>query len=196
MRETLILASASPYKRALLERLQLPFAWRDPDIDESPRADEGAAALALRLGQEKALAVALREPGALVIGGDQAVSGPQRLLAKPGTHQQAVAQLMACSGRVVEFYTSVVLARDASVLGRRCVRTAVHFRTLGRAEIDSYVARDQPLDCAGSFRWEGLGIALFQSLTSDDPSALEGLPLIALVDLLKDLSINPLIATS
>lgn len=196
MRETLILASASPYKRALLERLQLPFGWRDPDIDESPHGDEGAEALALRLGQEKALAIALREPGALVIGGDQVVSGPQQLLGKPGTHEQAVAQLMACSGHVVAFYTSVVLARDSAVLGRRCVRTAVQFRTLDRAEIESYVARDQPLDCAGSFRWEGLGIALFQSLTSDDPSALEGLPLIALVDLLREISINPLIAVS
>ena len=196
MRETLILASASPYKRALLERLQLPFAWRDPDIDESPRADEAAAELALRLGQEKALAIALQEPGALVIGGDQVVSGPQQLLGKPGTREQAVAQLLACSGHVVEFYTSVVLARDSAVLGRRCVRTAVQFRTLDRAEIESYVARDQPLDCAGSFRWEGLGIALFQTLTSDDPSALEGLPLIALVDLLREISINPLLPAS
>lgn len=186
----LILASTSPYRRQLLQRLQLPFSCLAPGVDETPAGAESPEQLALRLGRAKALAVAQRQPDALVLGSDQVAWLEPTLLGKPGSSARACEQLALCSGRAVTFYTSVALAGAQGPLGERCVRTVVQFRELSTAMIERYVELEQPLDCAGSFRWEGLGICLFASLHSSDPTALEGLPLIASCDLLREAGYN------
>ena len=184
--DELILASTSPYRRRLLERLQLPFRCAAPGVDETPRAGETPLQLALRLAHAKAAAIAAQQPGAYVIGSDQVACVGATVLGKPGTRERACAQLASCSARTVAFYTAVALVRGSTLLGQRCVHTEVRFRELSDAAIADYVDREQPLDCAGSFRWEGLGICLFSALRSDDPTALEGLPLSATCDLLRE----------
>lgn len=181
----LVLASGSTYRRRLLERLGLPFVVDPADIDESPRPGETPAALATRLAREKALAVAGRHPQAWVIGSDQVADLDGLALGKPGDPERAAAQLRACSGRQVRFHTALALTRaDGTVLeGSSC--PVVTFRPLDDAEIARYLAADRPFDCAGSFKAEALGISLFESLASDDPTAIEGLPLIALCRLLR-----------
>ena len=186
----LILASTSPYRRRLLERLGLAFCCVAPETDETPGLNEAPEGLARRLSDAKALAVSSAHPDALVIGGDQVAALLSRhanegFLGKPGSIARAEEQLGRCSGRRVEFYTAVSLACNDAILAQRCVPTTVTFRTLSAAQISAYVVRDQPLDCAGSFRWEGLGISLFSAISSDDPTALEGLPLIATCDMLQ-----------
>lgn len=182
----LILASTSPYRRALLERLQLPFHCIAPEVDERPRPGETAADLALRLATTKAAAVSHRFPEALVIGSDQVACLDGQLLGKPGTRQRAREQLRASSGRMVKFFTGVALARQRPAFAAaQTVPFQVHFRTLAGSEIENYLAREAPWDCTGSFKCEGLGIALFERLMGDDPSSLEGLPLIALCHLLR-----------
>ena len=182
----LVLASSSPYRRALLERLGLAFEVQAPAVDEAPEQSETPAGLALRLAEDKARAVARTRPGALVIGSDQVAHLDGGILGKPGDADQARAQLMRSSGREVEFLTAVVLfdARTGEVQ-RHLDRTVVAFRALGPDEIDAYIARDRPFDCAGSFRSEGLGIGLFEKVVSEDPTALVGLPLIALARMLR-----------
>jgi len=194
--QPLVLASTSPYRRRLLERLQLSFTVATPDVDETPREGEAPATLALRLGKEKALSVAAHHPSALVIGSDQVAALGQTLLGKPGTVELACEQLSLSSGREVTFYTSLALARGSTIVQETCVETCVRFRTLSTLEIEDYVHRESPLDCAGSFRWETLGIALFEQLNSSDPTALEGLPLIALTTLLKKEELNILNSVS
>lgn len=186
----LILASTSPYRRRLLERLQLPFSCEPPKVEETPRNGEGPTALALRLASEKARAVSRSFPTALVIGSDQVAALDGNCLGKPGTSTAACSQLRACSGRSVQFHTAISLARGGNEVDSACVDTQVCFRSLTDAEIADYVEREQPLDCAGSFRWEALGIALFTSLRSTDPTALEGLPLIETVNLLQIQGLN------
>lgn len=182
----LILASTSPYRRALLERLQIPFQCVAPEVDESPQPGETAAQLAQRLASAKAEAVSRRFPDALVIGSDQVACLDGRLLGKPGGHERAREQLRASSGRTVDFFTGVALLRqEPAFRAAQTVPFQVHFRTLSDAEIEHYLARETPWDCAGSFKCEGLGIALFERLAGDDPTSLEGLPLIALCHLLK-----------
>lgn len=182
----LVLASGSRYRRELLGRLGLPFTVESPDIDESPAPGESPRALAERLAAAKARAVSARHASGLVIGSDQAADCGGRLLGKPGTRQAAIAQLQASSGRIVTFWTGLALANAASGrLQTTVVRCDVHFRALDDAEIARYVDRDQPLDCAGSFRAEGLGVALFERLATDDPTSLVGLPLIALCGMLR-----------
>ncbi|TXS89064.1 septum formation inhibitor Maf [Parahaliea maris] len=181
----LILASTSPYRQRLLERLQIPFRCESPNTDETPLPGEAPAPLAARLAQAKAAAVAARHPEALVIGSDQVASLEGALLGKPGSHLQAVAQLEACSGKTLHFYTAVCL------LGPGIDKThtepfTVDFRALEREEIENYLRKDTPYDCAGSFKWESLGVALFERLTGNDPTSLEGLPLIALCRLLAE----------
>ncbi len=188
----LILASTSVYRRALLERLGLAFRCVAPEVDESPRPDEDPEALARRLSAAKALKVSAIHPHSLVIGSDQVASIVSQLLTKPGDSATARAQLRHSSGRAVLFHTAVSLAQGEQILDQCCVPTEVRFRELTDAEITEYVARDEPLDCAGSFRWERLGIALFESLHSEDPTALEGLPLIATVRVLRSQGINVL----
>lgn len=188
---TLVLASSSRYRKALLERLGLPFECHSPDVDESALADETSSALALRLAEAKAKSVARFRPGAVVIGSDQVAELDGRVLGKPGDEPTARAQLALASGREVEFLTAIALVdgNTAQVL-RHVDRTTVRFRPLTEAEIAAYVARDRPLDCAGSFRSEGLGVVLFERIRSEDPTALVGLPLIALARMLRQVGIN------
>lgn len=188
----LILASSSPYRRALLQRLRLDFSCHAPEVDEARREDEDPEALATRLARAKAQAVARQEPGALVIGSDQVASLDGQPFGKPGSADTARRQLERSSGRCVRFDTAVALARDDTLLACRSVPFEVQFRSLSASQIARYVELEKPLDCAGSFRWEGLGISLFRSLRGDDPTALEGLPLIALVDMLAAQGVNPL----
>ncbi|MEQ8231090.1 MAG: Maf family nucleotide pyrophosphatase [Gammaproteobacteria bacterium] len=184
-RRTLVLASSSPYRRALLERLRLPFHAVAPDIDERPRAGETPPALVQRLARAKATALAPAWPDALVIGSDQVAVNAGRILGKPGDHASACAQLRAASGREVSFPTGLCVLDTATGRSRtEVVTTTVLFRPLDDATIGAYLAAEEPYDCAGSFKVEGLGIALFERVTSDDPSALTGLPLIGLTTLL------------
>lgn len=187
-----ILASTSVYRRRLLERLGLPFACEAPNVEESEQAGETPAAMARRLAAQKAVAVSRLKPNAKVLGSDQVAAIDGRLLRKPKTHEKACAQLRQSSARTVAFYTAVCLAQAGEVTGQALVPTVVHFRSLSEKQIDCYVKKEQPFDCAGSFRWEALGIALFRALESSDPTALEGLPLIATVDLLHDAGIDVL----
>ncbi|KRG79154.1 septum formation inhibitor Maf [Stenotrophomonas ginsengisoli] len=181
----LILASTSPYRRELLQRLGLAFDCARPEVQEATLPGEPPAAMARRLAREKALAVASRHPGHWVIGSDQAADLDGQPLGKPGSVAAACAQLAAMSGRQVQFHTAVCLARDGELL-QACDLTSVHFRPLDAGSIARYVQREQPLDCAGSFKCEGLGISLFQAIDNQDPTALIGLPLIAVSRLLRE----------
>lgn len=181
----LVLASTSPYRRELLARLGLPFTTDRPALDESPGPGEAPAALAVRLARAKAREVAARHPGACVIGSDQVADLDGRPLGKPGDRPTALAQLMAASGRSVRFHTAVcVLAGDGSEHAHLDL-TTVAFRELERDGILRYLDAEQPWDCAGSFKCEGLGIVLFESIRSEDPTALVGLPLIAVAAALR-----------
>ena len=183
---SLILASTSVYRRQLLARLQLPFAVVAPQVDETPLAGEAPAATAERLALAKAQAVAASHPEALIIGSDQVAYCGEQRFGKPGERAAAVAQLRAMSGKTVIFHTGVCLLNAAS--GRihlRGVPTEVTFRALADDEIQRYLDKEYALDCAGSARSEGLGIALLASLRGDDPNALVGLPLIALCAMLR-----------
>lgn len=181
----LLLASTSPYRKALLQRLGLAFACADPQIAEQAHAGEAPAETALRLAVAKAQAVAARHGDALVIGADQVASCGALRLDKPGGYANAVRQLTAVSGKTVRFDTAVALldARSGQLL-ERVVPSLVRFRELTRAQIEEYLRREQPYDCAGSAKAEGLGIALIAGIDGDDPTALVGLPLIALSELL------------
>ncbi len=181
----LILASTSRYRRELLERLRLPFHVARPDVDERPLAGEAPPALAQRLARAKALTIASQHPESWIIGSDQVAALESQALGKPGTRENAVSQLSAMSGREIRFHTAVCLARGADVL-EAMDTTLVRFRVLGADEIARYVDAEQPLDCAGSFKSEGLGIALFEQIESRDPTALVGLPLIALSKMLRE----------
>lgn len=180
----LVLASTSPYRRELLARLQLPFDTVRPEVDEAALAGETPTALALRLAVAKAEAVAVLRPGARVIGSDQVADFDGAALGKPGGRDAAIAQLEAMSGSTVAFRTAVAVASGGSVASALDT-TIVRFRHLGRAEIARYVDREQPFDCAGSFKSEGLGITLFESIESRDPTALVGLPLLETLRLLR-----------
>lgn len=189
----LILASTSPYRRELLGRLRLPFETASPGVDESPRPGELPAELALRLAREKAAAVAARVPEAIVIGADQVAALGELALSKPLTHENAVAQLRAMRGKRVSFLTAVAVARAATgESAARLVPTDVHFRDFDDATLERYLRAEQPYDCAGAAKIEGLGIVLVRKLEGEDPSALIGLPLIALVDLLAEFGVSVL----
>ena len=182
-----VLASTSRYRRALLERLGIPFECADPQANESPLPGEAPAAMALRLAEAKARAVALRSPDALIIGSDQVASCEGALLDKPGTHENAVRQLTAMSGKTASFDTAVVVMDSRSgKQGARVVSCRVTFRSLSPGQIEAYLRREQPYDCAGSAKAEGLGIALIARIETDDPTSLIGLPLIALTELLAE----------
>ncbi|MES2786976.1 MAG: Maf family nucleotide pyrophosphatase [Pseudomonadota bacterium] len=175
----IVLGSSSIYRRELLSRLRLPFEVAAPDLDESASPGESPRELALRLARAKAALVAARFPDAVVIGSDQVADLEGAPLGKPGTHSNAVAQLRRMSGRKVVFQTAVAVFCHAT--GFEAVDLApveVRFRELGDTEIENYLRAEQPYDCAGSARSEGLGIALLESIHSDDPTALIGLPLI------------------
>ena len=182
----LILASSSRYRVELLSRLRLPFSAISPDIDESPLLNETPEATAMRLAQAKALAIATGNPGTLLIGSDQVAELHGKPLGKPGNHANAVRQLSAMSAQRVLFHTALCLHN--AVTGKsqvENVRTMVTLRTLTDAEIERYLMLDQPYDCAGSAKVESLGITLAESIDSTDPTALIGLPLIALTRMLR-----------
>lgn len=175
----LVLGSTSRYRRELLTRLGLPFEVAAPAVDETPLPGEAPRALALRLALAKARAVAAQHPGAIVIGSDQVADLDGQPLGKPGTHERATAQLRSMSGKTVIFQTALAVVCQAT--GFEQVDLApvrVRFRALADAEIERYLRAEQPYDCAGSARSEGLGIALLDAIDSDDPTALIGLPLI------------------
>ncbi len=185
----IILASGSAYRKELLSRLNLSFDVVSPDIDETPLANETPAQTALRLAQAKAEAVAKVSEPCLIIGSDQVATLDDEQIGKPGDHARALAQLKKMRGRVVIFHTALCLLDNRPVssapLQVDTVATAVTFRDLPDAELDAYLRIEQPYDCAGSAKNEGLGIALLERIQSDDPTALTGLPLIALTRMLR-----------
>ncbi|WP_265466407.1 Maf family protein [Aeromonas salmonicida] len=182
----LILASTSRYRKTLLEKLDLPFECAAPEVDESPLPDESAEALVARLALAKASAIADQFDQGLIIGSDQVCVCDGRILGKPGTVEKAVAQLMAARGRSITFYTGLCVLDAASGKAEQLVEPfTVHFRTLDETAIRRYVTAEMPLDCAGSFKCEGMGIMLFKGLEGRDPNALIGLPLIGLIELLE-----------
>ena len=193
MPPALYLASTSPYRAAQLARLGQPFLIEAPQVDESAVAGEAPAARALRLAHAKALAVSARHPEAWVLGSDQVAECAGRIHDKPGDAARCREQLRASSGRTVQFHTAVVLRRGRPDAVREHLdRTIVRFRELGDDEITRYVARDQPFDCAGGFRCEGLGVALFDTVETRDPFALVGLPLIWVAKALREVGLDPL----
>lgn len=182
----LILASTSRYRRELLARLCLPFEVIAPDVDETPMPGESPQQLACRLAMEKARAVAARYPQAIVIGSDQVADLDGQSLGKPMVHEVAVQQLQRMQGRQVVFQTAVAVVRnDRKFAQMDLAQVKVLFRTLTDAEIDAYLHAEQPYDCAGSAKSEGLGIALLDAIDNDDPTALIGLPLIRTCQMLR-----------
>ena len=186
-KRTLVLASTSRYRRTLLQRLGVPFDVVAPNIDETPRGNETPSATAVRLAEAKARAVAAHLSRALVIGSDQVADLDGAPVGKPGNHERAVAQLRALSGRTVVFHTGVALVRcrQRPLPEAFWSDVASTFRRLSDVEIDAYLRRETPYDCAGAVKSEGLGIALFERIATDDPTALIGLPLIAVVEPLR-----------
>ncbi|MHC8301174.1 Maf family protein [Pseudomonas sp. ZS1P83] len=181
----LLLASSSVYRRELLARLQLPFTCSSPDIDESHRTDESAIELVKRLAEEKARALAGSHPAHLIIGSDQVAVLGDRIIGKPHTFEKAREQLLAASGTRVTFLTGLALINSQTGACQvDCVPFTVHMRTLDPSRIERYLHAEQPYDCAGSFKAEGLGVSLFQSTEGPDATSLIGLPLIRLVDML------------
>ncbi len=196
MHTPLILASTSPYRRELLGRLQLHFEVHAPQVDEAPHAGESYIQTAVRLAREKAIAVAQSHPNAIVIGADQVASCQGERLDKPGTAERALAQLQLQRGKTSEFITAVcVAAKAGQTVKEAAVVTRVRFKNaaaLPDGLLRRYITLENPLDCAGAAKSEGLGIALIESIEGPDPTALVGLPLIALTDLLKTFDVSPL----
>ena len=188
----IVLASTSPYRRNLMRRLGLPFHCVAPEVDEQVEAGEEPERRAIRLARLKAQSAAstrLSSPS-LCIGSDQVACLGDRLLRKPRTDERAAEQLAAASGNLLKFWTGVYVVSDSGVFWSRLVACEVQMRELSSDEIEHYIAIDRPLDCAGSFKWEALGISLFEFVRSPDPTALEGLPLIALCDLLRQAGVS------
>ncbi|PTS96535.1 nucleoside triphosphate pyrophosphatase [Pseudomonas sp. HMWF006] len=181
----LLLASSSTYRRDLLARLHLPFVCCSPDIDESHRPGESAIELAKRLAEQKARALAASHPDHLIIGSDQVAVLGEQIIGKPHTFDKACEQLMAASGASVTFLTGLALLNSQTGQCQvDCVPFTVHMRKLDQARVERYLRIEQPYDCAGSFKAEGLGVSLFQSTEGPDATSLIGLPLIRLIDML------------
>lgn len=190
----LILASTSPWRRMLLEKLSVPFECAAPNVDETPLPGEPARQLVIRLAQAKAQALAARYPKHLIIGSDQVCVLDGEITGKPHTEENAHRQLRKASGTIVTFYTGLALYNSANGhLQTECEPFDVHFRRLSDQEIESYIRKENPLQCTGSFKSEGLGITLFERLEGRDPNALVGLPLIALCQMLRREALNPLL---
>lgn len=187
----LILASSSPYRKAMLERLGLPFQTVSPNVDESPLPGEAPGDLATRLSVAKARAVAEQHPDAVVIGSDQVATLDGTLLGKPGSFEAARQQLLRLSGNTATFHSGLCVLKG-SFLQADDILTHCRFRKLTPDEIDNYLRKDEPFDTAGSAKAESLGIALLESLRADDPTAIVGLPLIALTSMLRAVGLNPL----
>lgn len=182
----LVLASSSPYRRALLDRLRMPYSVAAPDLDEAAKPGELPVATALRLAEAKARAVAASWPGGRIIGSDQVAVLDGRAISKPGAHEAALAQLLAMRGRSIVFHTALcLLDADSGQCQVEDVPTTVQFRNYSEAEATRYLELERPYDCAGSAKIEALGIVLIERLESTDPTAIIGLPLIALVTMLE-----------
>ncbi|MBI0550393.1 septum formation inhibitor Maf [Pectobacterium parmentieri] len=191
--QQIVLASTSPYRRALLEKLTLPFICASPDIDETPRPGEDAIDLVIRLAESKARTLAAHYPNHLIIGSDQVCVLEDVITGKPHNKVNATRQLQQASGKCVSFFTGLALFNSATQEIQSLAEPFdVHFRILTNAEIDGYLEKEQPWNCAGSFKSEGLGIALFERLSGRDPNTLIGLPLIALIQMLQKEGMNPL----
>ncbi|WP_336285650.1 nucleoside triphosphate pyrophosphatase [Citrobacter arsenatis] len=189
----LILASTSPWRRTLLEKLAIPFECAAPEVDETPLPGEAPRHLVLRLAQKKAQSLAHRYPSHLIIGSDQICVLDGEITGKPLTEENARQQLLKARGNIVTFYTGLALYNSATGhLQTEVEPFDVHFRHLSETEIEDYVRKERPLHCAGSFKSEGLGIALFERLEGRDPNTLIGLPLIALCQMLRREEMNPL----
>ena len=192
-RPQLVLASTSPFRRDLLSRLGIPFTTANPQVDESSLPGESPEDLALRLSEAKARSIAPLYPEALIIGSDQVAILEGQIFGKPGTHDKAVRQLQTMRGKTVNFFTGLCLfdakAERTQVRG---VSTLVTLRHLSDTEIESYLRKEQPYNCAGSAKSEGLGIAIIRRMQGDDPNALIGLPLISLCDLLAEAGVSVL----
>lgn len=192
--QPILLASSSPYRRELLARLGLAFEWASPDIDERPLINESTDALVTRLSLAKAKTLANEYPNHLIIGSDQVAVLGDQIIGKPYTYERAFTQLQAASNNELIFKTGLCLLNAATGEAQITVEEfKVFFRKLSEEQIHHYLAYEQPYDCAGSFKCEGLGIALFNKLSGDDPNTLVGLPLIRLVDMLKNVGIDPLL---
>lgn len=190
---TLVLASGSRWRRQLLDQLGLPYLWASPDIDETPRPGESSQALVHRLALTKASRLAEQYPAHLIVGADQVAVFEGEILGKPRSETDARNTLARFSGQRVRFVTGLTLLDTRQGLHQVCDETfTVVFRRLNEREIANYVEREQPLDCAGSFRMEGLGIALFEKLEGNDPNTLIGLPLIRLCQMLREAGLDPL----
>ncbi len=190
----IVLASTSPYRRMLLEKVLPDFVCAAPQVDESRGAGETAEELVERLAIAKAKALATAYPAHLLIGSDQVAAVDGDILGKPGSDEKAIAQLQKARGKTVTFFTGLAVFNSATNELLSSVEPfTVHFRNLSDAEIEGYVALEQPLNCAGSFKSEGLGISLFESLQGDDPNTLIGLPVIRLLEMLRHWGINPLL---
>lgn len=182
----LILASTSPFRRSVLERLHIPFTTFAPEVDETPLADESPSALVVRLAEMKARAALEAYPQALVIGSDQVSVNNDQILGKPGSHERAIEQLENASGKQIDFLTGLCLFNtQTGNIQTDIVRFGVTFRHLTRQQIENYLHKDQPYNCSGSFKSEGLGIALLDRMMGSDPTAVIGLPLIRLVRMLE-----------
>lgn len=182
----LILASSSKYRKLLLQRLGIPFDCQAPEIDETAQSGERPIDLAERLAAQKAASVSIRNPQALVIGSDQLAVFNGQVIGKPGNYPAALEQLQSFSGQVVEFLTAVTVQCSENSFAESYIdSTLVRFRALEREEIERYLEKEKPFDCAGAFKAESLGIVLFESISSEDPTALIGLPLIHTVAMLR-----------
>ena len=191
----LLLASTSPWRRMLLEKLSLPFECAAPEVNVTPLPGESARQLVTRLAQAKAQTLASRFPQHLIIGSDQVCVLDGDITGKPHTEENAYRQLRKASGTIVTFYTGLALYNSANGhLQTECEPFDVHFRHLSDQEIEAYIRKENPLQCAGSFKSEGLGITLFERLEGRDPNSLVGLPLIALCQLLRREGFNPLLS--
>ncbi|MBD0785145.1 septum formation inhibitor Maf [Vibrio sp. Y2-5] len=182
----LVLASTSPFRQQLLKKLDIPFVTAQPNCDETPQTSESPQALVQRLAEQKARSCVVKTPS-LIIGSDQVCVIDGQIVGKPHTKQKAVEQLMSQSGKAITFYTGLALYNSETQKSQVTLDTfTVHFRPLKREMVERYVEKEMPLNCAGSFKSEGLGITLFDKLEGDDPNTLVGLPLIQLIQLLEN----------
>ncbi|MSQ81159.1 MAG: septum formation protein Maf [Candidatus Methylopumilus sp.] len=183
---TLVLASSSPYRRDLLSRFNLPFDVFSPEIDEIPHANEKAKDISIRLAREKAIKVAPHYSHSLIIGSDQTAETHHQIIKKPNTHFLATEQLKFLSGKIVTFYTSICLLNTETKIFQECVIDfEVKYKTLSAKTIETYLIKEQPYNCVGSIKSEGLGITLLEYVKGEDPTALIGLPLIKLSNMLQ-----------
>jgi len=182
----LVLGSSSPFRKALLEKLDLSFDCDSPDIDETPLEGESPKDMVARLAKLKAQTIAVRHPQSIIIASDQCATLDGKIIGKPGDHKNAVKQLQEARGRTVTFYTSLCVFNAATNQFEECIEPFyVYFRALTDSQIENYLQKEQPYNCAGSFKSEGLGISLFERLEGNDPNTLIGLPLIQLIKMLE-----------